>query len=630
MIAFLLMIIVSLCSINVYPIEAEASENANPEFKVTGASIRFINDSTEVEGIRFGVAIREDIYNTLSDDQKANYRLLVMPTQLANGRLEIDELYAYKAGATTKTTRPLDLAIDWSRTENRDGYEIAHVVLHGIGKSYYTVDLTARAYYQEGDDEPIYSEAIERSYARVATAALDDPRALTLYDEVARNALLGVKYIKTGTWDYQNGILMTDGAEKTHTGTSLQPLIIDRTEQIRSKQAVIEASYYVGVSDPSAFVGQPDGTDLAIKGLVFGYDTTTKAQMILDFRYRSDVGSAINTPGWYPYLRAYKGTDAGWGAVIGKGSPLAEGWYDFRISVDTTKGYAEVIVEYKEKTDSHYTTMINSYGNQNWAADNNQIVGTGVGFYSTISGQTLKFDSDIKVYNDTVQTRGKHSQKVAGELNADGTGTISGSLVLDYRTTGGRDKHEGISFGGDTGEEGYTFFASAQANSNRFYVGMWKWNSESQAWDNAGMSLVQKGSDGTSGAASIPGYSKITEAGLDFQENDEFLLEYDIEITLQNNERVFDISYWISYQDGAEETLIHQCTDWKVKDTANSYNGKNIYLDIYVDGMYQQTIKCEQIKTIPLQNSYYHFDIYYKYENGFIDGVKESLDFTYN
>ena len=68
----------------------------------------------------------------------------------------------------------------------------------------------------------------------------------------------------------------------------------------------------------------------------------------------------------------------------------------------------------------------------------------------------------------------------------------------------------------------------------------------------------------------------------------------------------------------------------KIFDIEKILNGKNIYLDIYIDGMYQQTIKCEQIKTIPLQNSYYHFDIYYKYENGFIDGVKESLDFTYN
>ena len=68
----------------------------------------------------------------------------------------------------------------------------------------------------------------------------------------------------------------------------------------------------------------------------------------------------------------------------------------------------------------------------------------------------------------------------------------------------------------------------------------------------------------------------------------------------------------------------------KVFDYEKILNGKNIYLDIYIDGFYTQTIKCDQIKTIPLQNSYYHFDIYYKYENGFNKGVMEELDIIYN
>ena len=35
--------------------------------------------------------------------------------------------------------------------------------------------------------------------------------------------------------------------------------------------------------------------------------------------------------------------------------------------------------------------------------------------------------------------------------------------------------------------------------------------------------------------------------------------------------------------------------------------------------------------TIPLKkNSHYKFDIYYKYQNGFLDGVKNSVSFIYN
>lgn len=56
-------------------------------------------------------------------------------------------------------------------------------------------------------------------------------------------------------------------------------------------------------------------------------------------------------------------------------------------------------------------------------------------------------------------------------------------------------------------------------------------------------------------------------------------------------------------------------------------NGKNIYIDVYENGFYKETIKCEKIVTIPLNNSYYQFDIYYKYTNGFLDGKKTTLDF---
>lgn len=582
-VTFLLVFIVGLCSINTYPAKAAENIEGNLEFKVMGASVRFVNEDKEVNGIRFKVGIREDIFETLSDDQKANYRLLVMPSQLANGRLEKDEIYSYKSGATTKTTRPLDIEIDWSSTENEDGYEVTHVVLHGIGKSYYAVELTARAYYQEGENAPVYSESLERSYASVAASALDDNNAAVGFKEEQRDALLGVKYVKTGTWDYKDGILTTDGAEETNQGTKIHPLLLDRTSKIQSSQAVIQTSYYVGVSDASAFVGQPDGTDGAIKGFIFGYDTDTKAHMILDFRYRSDVanseGRKVENAGWYPYLRVFNGTDKGWSpTVLGKGSPLEDGWYDFRISTDTTGDYAEVIVEYKAKTDTHYTTMIKSYGNENWKAAKHQLIGTRVGFLCEMAGQTLQFEPDIKVYNDTVQTRGKQNQKVAGELNADGTGSITGSFLMDYRTTGNRDRHEGITFGGNSGREGYTFYGSAQGDSNRFYIGMWKWSQEKQTWTNDAMVIHQKGTDETSGVASTPGYDKITDAGVSLQENDELLVDYNIEITLEGNERIFAISYWIRHVNDAGETLIHKCTDWKVKDTANSYTGKDVYL----------------------------------------------------
>ena len=64
----------------------------------------------------------------------------------------------------------------------------------------------------------------------------------------------------------------------------------------------------------------------------------------------------------------------------------------------------------------------------------------------------------------------------------------------------------------------------------------------------------------------------------------------------------------------------------KILDYEKILNGINIYIDIYENGFYKETIKAEKIVTIPLNNSYYHFDIYYKYTNGFLDGVKTALD----
>lgn len=59
--------------------------------------------------------------------------------------------------------------------------------------------------------------------------------------------------------------------------------------------------------------------------------------------------------------------------------------------------------------------------------------------------------------------------------------------------------------------------------------------------------------------------------------------------------------------------------------------GLNTFIDIYENGDYIDTLRCEKIMTIPLiKNSHYRFDIYYRYTNGFADGKKDTLSFTYS
>ncbi|MCI5745980.1 MAG: penicillin-binding protein [Erysipelotrichaceae bacterium] len=58
-------------------------------------------------------------------------------------------------------------------------------------------------------------------------------------------------------------------------------------------------------------------------------------------------------------------------------------------------------------------------------------------------------------------------------------------------------------------------------------------------------------------------------------------------------------------------------------------NGKGIYIDIYENDRFIETIECEQITSFMLNKARYHLDIYYKYKNGYLKGSISSLDFTY-
>lgn len=69
----------------------------------------------------------------------------------------------------------------------------------------------------------------------------------------------------------------------------------------------------------------------------------------------------------------------------------------------------------------------------------------------------------------------------------------------------------------------------------------------------------------------------------------------------------------------------------KIFDLEKILGKKNIYIDIYIDFTYKETIKAEKIMTIPIKrNDHYTFDIYYKYENGLLDGNKSSLNLIYS
>ncbi len=584
---------------------ALAGENATDGLSVIGASIRFINENTTVDGIRFAVGVKADAFNQMTDAQKKNYHLLVMPTALVKGELEKGETYTYMVDGTEKYAKAQDISIDWTNATTENGYKVVRIYLNEIDNSYYTIGITARAYYQDGGNV-VYSEAIERSYYSVAEAALDDLSDTKVdgtyankagskyspYDAKQRDALLGVKYEKIGMWDLQDGNLITNGSTKTEANTYIHPMVLDRATGINSSNYVIETSFDVGVSNDAVFVGQADNSDTSMKGFVFAYDEAAKSYYLLDFRYRAPANA---TEGWYPYIRYYNGS--GWGTTIGKGSPIDAGWSDFRIAVNATGATTEISVEYKKQGEDIYTTIINSRSADtgSWA-DGTTITGSKVGFYTTLPDQTLEFDSDVKVSNNTVQTRGNSSVKLDQKLAEDGTGTIRGSFVVDYRIKGNNSRREGIKFSGTDGN-GYYFWVGAQPEftTPRFYIGMWRNTGTGSAvnWNNTDMS---------NGASVVP-YREAANAGVTLLDNDEILVDYEIIISItSDNKKAFSIKYTLSYDAWSysggwnltDNRVGQYFTDGDVylysEDTGNENitddigDGKTIYYPITVNG----------------------------------------------
>ena len=210
---------------------AEASQDtlASGDFKMVGASVRFEDEAT-VNGIRFGIGIKESVYSGLDASVKNSIRLLVMPTKLVDGDLEIGETYTNG----TATASAIDTAIGakWDLKTYEDGnYYVTYVYLYDIDNTCYDIDVTARAYWRADENSsPVYTDAVERSYIYVAEAALNDvaaeestayPNAVgtkfSPYTATQRDALIDVPYEQTANtiWDYVDGTFVKKGEDNS-------------------------------------------------------------------------------------------------------------------------------------------------------------------------------------------------------------------------------------------------------------------------------------------------------------------------------------------------------------------------------------------------------------------------------
>ena len=205
--------------------KASGEALAASDFKMVGASVRF-EDAATVNGIRFGIGIKDSVYTGLSANVKDSIRLLVMPTKLVTGDLEIGETYT--KGNVTAYAIDTPIGAEWVKKTYADGdYYVTYVYLENIDNTCYNIDVTVRAYWKANEESaPVYSNTVDRSYIYVAEAALNDvaaeeseayPNAVgtkfSPYTAAQRDALIDVPYEQTTNtlWDYVDGAFIKKG-----------------------------------------------------------------------------------------------------------------------------------------------------------------------------------------------------------------------------------------------------------------------------------------------------------------------------------------------------------------------------------------------------------------------------------
>ena len=499
----------------------------------------------------------------------------MLPTRFITEGSELTKDYA------NGNARPLDLQINWTNSETKTitkdeysaTYKVAHVYLSAIPGGEYTTGVTARMYYAGGEN-PEYSAAVERSYTYVAESALEDVSATqegeyknqagskySPYTAAERDALIGVAYEKVtnATWDLHDGKLVTTGKADAD---SPKPFLLERTNTIDTSKDffTIETSIYV----PSKEAGQNQN------GVVFAYNKDNSTYWILDVRYMNDK--------WYTNIRYY----ASDGSVPNQGfagMPYEENtWYDFRVFVNKADaGQTKFAVDYKKSIDVAYGQTIELGGNGIIDAS---MTGTRLGFFTEVpqnDAVTLSYDASSSI-DYTCVLGGKNGQtvKVNGQqLGADGTGTIEGQMVVDYRSratwiTAWKENldisREGIMFGGN-GTSGYMFYVThGNMDGRAFYVGLCKVTE-----------LVKHGGfTPLTGNVDTAETVDFTSAGITLNDGDAVVVDYKVVIT--KNATTGIKTFTITYQFSKDGVMVPATTYTYTETAATNYNSGSVYL----------------------------------------------------
>ncbi len=459
----LVMCIATFAAMRGNTVQAEAA--TTEDLKVTGASVRFVDGT--VDGIRFAVSVKQTVFDALTDAQKEQYHLLVMPSKLVTGDLEKGETYSYTVDGVSKTAQAADVVVDWKDKQSEGEYYVARVYLNAIDQNYYTTDVTARAYYQDTNGET-YSNALERSYEYVADAALNDLKnasedgyenavgaSYSPYTAAQRNMLLGVTCKINGTWDYIDGNYVSTNADESDW-------ISPRKIRTGTGEYVINASFKTSTFD--AYQG-------ILGGLHFGCDVENNSFLILDY-FQDDWHKQQNDYG--VCIRGYDGS-GNWPIYRDDGKTFQpDTWYEVYILINESDTEMEIVkIYYREKgSNARFSDLFNGFtvkkselpygsevrmyvgGNRTTTFDSE------VGYndkYNFLHGERNYIPDNVICTDDSIQVIGSPSdwiQVVDLKRRINNTGnnanfTMSVDITFDEDPTENTCEVAGLKFGGD-------------------------------------------------------------------------------------------------------------------------------------------------------------------------------------
>ena len=150
----------------------------NEEFCIAGAAVKYVQEGSKENGIRFAVAVEGNeseggLFKELTSDGAFNSDVtvggVVAPSDLFTGDLTTETVLS-----DSQSVAPVTFTYsDFEQGENEEaGYMLAYVTLYNFEAGNYNRDFTVRAYY-EVNGEKTYSKPRTASMAEIAKMAIE-------------------------------------------------------------------------------------------------------------------------------------------------------------------------------------------------------------------------------------------------------------------------------------------------------------------------------------------------------------------------------------------------------------------------------------------------------------------------